>query len=83
MRKLLRSMARAAMVAAGMERINRGSRFSQNWRNAYKHQIKTMSAKITEKPKISKTGRKFNMFKRYESLKADMKIRKIMAEVAR
>lgn len=83
MRKLLRSMARAAMVSAGIERINRGKRFAENWRRFYQHQVKSMSENVSDKPKISKIGRKFTMFKRYESLKADKAVQKIMAGVAR
>lgn len=79
MRKLLRSMARAAMVSAGIERINRDKRFAENWRRFYQHQVKSMSENVSDKTQISKIGRKFTMFKQYESIKADKAVRKIIA----
>lgn len=81
MRKLLRSMARAAMINAGIDRINRGKRFADNWRKFYKQQIKIMAENIVEKKKISKIGRKARMLNRIESLKTDAEVARLIKRV--
>lgn len=83
MRKLMRSMARAAMVAAGIERINRGTKFRDNWRKISAQQAKWVFENLVEKPTISKSRRKSKMAKRIRSIENEREVSRILARVAR
>jgi len=81
MRKLLRSMAKAAMKEAGISRMFKGSTFVRLWKDYAQHRANQVRNNLCEKPKISKIGRKATMLNRIESLKTDAEVARLIKRV--
>lgn len=83
MRKLLRSMAKAAMREAGIEKMFKGKTFANLWRKYATRKAELVRKNLCKSPKISKGRRKSKMRKRIESLVADREVQRVLARVAR